>query len=223
VTIWAIVPVKPFNRSKSRLSSVLESKERENFSRHLLDQTLKTLSQVAEIGGILVVSRDAGALALARHHKAQTVQESGNPELNDALTRATQVVIATWNARTVLIAASDIPLMQTSDIQGMLALANTPASIVIATDRKAEGTNALLIRPPGIIPYCFGESSNEKHQAMAREAGIEPKVYVSPTMALDVDVPEDLLLYRQMAEENRRNNPIGSALGDAPVRSNLNA
>jgi len=205
VTLWAIVPVKPFNRSKSRLSSVLESKEREDFSRQLLDQTLTTLSQVTEIGGILVVSRDAGALALARHHRAQTVQESGNPELNDALTRATQVVIATWNARSVLISASDIPLMQVSDIQGMLALGGTPASVVIATDRKAEGTNALLIRPPGIIPYCFGENSNARHQMVARLAGIEPRVYESPTMALDVDMPEDLALYHQMAEERKLN------------------
>ena len=202
---------------------MLESKEREDFSRQLLDQTLTTLSQVSEIGGILVVSRDAGALALARQHKAQTVQESGNPELNDALTRATQVVVATWNARTVLITASDIPLMQASDIQGMLALAATPTSIVIATDRKTEGTNALLVRPPGIIPYCFGENSNAKHQAAAREAGIEPKVYVSPTMALDVDVPEDLLLYRQVAEERRLNGPVGSTLEDVPVHTNLNA
>jgi 2-phospho-L-lactate guanylyltransferase len=201
---------------------VLESKEREELSRQLLDQTLTTLSQVTEIGGILVVSRDAGALALARQHKAQTVQESGNPELNDALTRATQVVVATWNARTVLIAASDIPLMQVSDIQGILALANTPASTVIATDRKAEGTNALLIRPPGIIPYSFGENSNARHQAAARQAGIEPQVYESPTMALDVDMPEDLLLYRQMAEERRLNSPVGSVLEDMPVRSNFN-
>lgn len=207
MTIWAIVPVKPFNRSKSRLSSVLESAEREAFSRQLLDQTLTTLSQVTEIGGILVVSRDAGALALARQHQAQTVQESGNPELNDALTRATQVVVATWNARSVLIAASDIPLMRASDVEGMLALAGTPASVVIATDRRYEGTNALLIRPPGIIPYCFGENSCAKHQETARKAGIEPQIYVSPTMSLDVDVPEDLVLYRQMAEARGLNEP----------------
>lgn len=200
MNIWAIVPVKPFNRSKSRLAAVLSASQRAILSRQMLERTLKTLKQVDEISGILVVSRDQSALALARQYHAQTVQESGNPELNEALTRATQVVSATWSARSVLVVASDIPLLRVQDVQGVLALADS-TSIVLATDRRKDGTNALLMRPPGLIPYCYGPGSFMKHMAQARSIGVEPQVFESSTLALDVDVPADLELYREMLIE----------------------
>jgi len=207
VNIWAIVPVKPFNRSKSRLAPVLSSKQRAILSRQMLEQTLQTLRQVDEISGVLVVSRDTAALSLARRYDAQTVQESGSPELNDALTRATQAVVATWKARGVLILASDIPLMRVQDVKEMLALAAVPPAVVLATDRRQDGTNALLIRPAGLITYSYGARSFHRHLEAARMAGVEPQVYDSPTLALDVDIPADLDLYREMLIERELGQP----------------
>jgi len=207
VNIWAIVPVKPLNRSKSRLASVLDSKQREALSRQMLEKTLNTLRQVEGIGGILVISRDNAVLSLARRLEVQTVQESGAPELNDALTRATQIVTA-WEASGVLIVASDIPFMVAKDIEGMVALADQPQIVVIASDRHGEGTNALLAQPPGIIPYCYGENSFRKHVAEARKRDIPVRVFGSPTVALDVDVPADLKLYREMLTQHEAKVPV---------------
>jgi 2-phospho-L-lactate/phosphoenolpyruvate guanylyltransferase len=206
VNIWAIVPVKPFNRSKSRLAGALSAKQREQLSRQMLEQTLQTLKQVDEITGILVISRDTAALALARQYEAQTVQESGTPELNEALTRATQVVVATWNARSVLVLASDMPLLRAQDIREVVALSDT-IGVVLASDRRNDGTNALLVRPPSLIPYRYGEGSFQRHINEARQIGIEPRVYESPTVALDIDVPNDLDLYREMLIERELSEP----------------
>jgi 2-phospho-L-lactate/phosphoenolpyruvate guanylyltransferase len=206
VNIWAIVPVKPFNRSKSRLAAVLSAKQREMLSRQMLEQTLQTLKQVEEISGILVISRDTAALALARQYEAQTVQESGTPELNEALTRATQVVVATWNARSVLVLASDIPLLRPQDVRGVLALSDS-IGVVLASDRRHDGTNALLVRPPSLIPYRFGVGSFQKHIDETQHLGIEPRVYESPTLSLDIDVPNDLDLYREMLIERELSEP----------------
>ncbi len=205
---WAIVPVKPLNRSKSRLASVLNPRLRESLSRQMLEQTLQTLSQVDEISGVLTVSRDGAVLALARQYGAQTVQESGAPELNAALTRATQVVIATWHARSVLILPSDIPLMRAQDIRELLALATLSDNIILATDRQRDGTNALFMRPPGLIPYRYGPGSFQRHIEEARAVGIEPIVYDSPTLSLDVDTPADLDLYRQLLIERELNTRV---------------
>jgi len=206
VNIWAVVPVKPFNRSKSRLAPVLSGKQREALSRQMLEQTLRTLSQVKEINGILVISRDSAALSLARQFKAQTVQESGTPELNEALTRATQVVEATWNATSVLVVSSDIPLLRVEDVKGIIDLADT-VDVVLATDRRCDGTNLMLIRPPALIPYRYGQGSFQRHADEARRVGIEPKIYASPTAALDIDVPADLDLYREMLIERDLKEP----------------
>jgi 2-phospho-L-lactate guanylyltransferase len=205
VTTWAIVPIKPLNRSKSRLSPILNGQQREALSRKMLEMTLTTLKQVQGISGILAISRDNKALTLARSFNIQTVQESGTPELNDALTRATQAV-SSWNASSVLILASDIPLMTVQDVEGMLALANHGGKVVvIATDRREEGTNALLVRPPGLIPYQYGTGSFRKHMEGAQKAGVEVKVFRSPTMSLDVDMPEDLIAYREILGKRKSN------------------
>jgi len=89
--LWAIVPVKPLRRGKSRLSPVLSEDERTALNQTLLTNTLKILSSVQQIDRIMVVSRDPAALTLARDFGARTVLENGNPELNTALRRASMV------------------------------------------------------------------------------------------------------------------------------------
>ncbi|MBN1122490.1 MAG: 2-phospho-L-lactate guanylyltransferase [Anaerolineae bacterium] len=204
--IWAIVPVKPLNRSKSRLSTVLNIKQREVLSREMLERTLGILKQVEKISDILIVSRDTAALKQIRQFGVQTLQESGAPELNDSLTRATQVV-GSWNASAVLIVASDIPLLETRDIEGVIGLAEYSPAVVIATDRHRDGTNVMLVSPPGLIPYRYGPGSLYCHVEEARAAGIEPVYFNSPTIELDVDTPEDLKLYRRMLAEREINEP----------------
>jgi len=204
VNIWAIVPLKPLNRTKSRLSPVLSQAQRERLSKQIFINTLTTLKKVPGIGGVLVVSRDTAALALARHHEVQTVQESGTPELNDALTRATEVV-RLWNAQGVLIVPADIPLLRVHDLENMLELSDGEPEIVIAPDRYERGTNALLVRPPGLIPYRYGGASYPKHVAEAKAVGAAVRVYRSFDLGLDLDTPIDLEEYREAVSQH----PIG--------------
>jgi 2-phospho-L-lactate guanylyltransferase len=205
--IWAIVPVKPLNRSKSRLSAVLNIEQREALSREMLERTLGILKQVEKISDILVVSRDTAALKQIRQFGVQTLQESGAPELNDSLTRATQVV-GSWNASAVLIVASDIPLLQVSDIEGVIGLAGYPPTVVIATDRHQDGSNVMLVSPPGLIPYRYGVGSFHRHVEEVLAAGIEPAEFHSPTIELDVDTPDDFALYRRMLAEREIAEPV---------------
>ena len=102
MTLWAIVPVKPLRRGKSRLANVLSVNERTDLNRHLLENTLETLKGIPEIEHVLVVSRDSEALAMARDLGARTVQENKNSDLNIALARAT-VIAKSFSTRGVLI------------------------------------------------------------------------------------------------------------------------
>ena len=65
MTLWAIVPVKPLRRGKSRLAGTLSEDERAELNRILLQHTIQTLTDLKEIEQVLVVSRDSSALALA--------------------------------------------------------------------------------------------------------------------------------------------------------------
>ncbi len=66
------------------------------------------------------------------------------------------------------------------------------STVVVAPCRHGTGTNALLIHPPGLISFAFGPDSFAAHCAAARAAGVEPVIYRSVTVALDLDTPEDL-------------------------------
>ncbi len=155
MTYWAIVPVKPLMRGKSRLAGVLTPDERADLNRRLLIHTLSTLATIAEIEQILVISRDHTALALARSFGARTVQENGAPHLNIALARATAVA-KNFSARGVLVVPADLPLLSSEDIGAILARAAQPPVVVVAPDRRRQGTNALLISPVGLIDFEFG-------------------------------------------------------------------
>lgn len=191
MTLWAIVPVKPLRVGKSRLSGVLNQDERADLNRRLLDHTLATLTAIPEIEQVLVISRDPAVLALAREHGARTVQENGAPKLNVALTRAT-IVVKNYNIRGVLVIPADLPLLTPQDVQAMLEKASDPPVVVVVPDRHRQGTNALLVCPVGLIQYDFGPDSFKRHCQRAMQAGARLEIIDLPSLALDMDLPEDL-------------------------------
>jgi 2-phospho-L-lactate guanylyltransferase len=201
MTVWAIVPVKPLRRGKSRLSGVLSEEERANLNQYLLAHTIDTLKATPEVEHVLVTSRDPAALALAREHGARTVQENGAPKLNIALARAT-VIAKTYTTRGVLIFPADLPLITPEDVRAMLNCAHDPPVVVVAPDRRRQGTNALLVCPTGLIEYQFGPGSFQQHCERARQAGARLEICDLPSLSLDVDLPEDLDLLSEKLDIN---------------------
>lgn len=202
MSIWAIIPVKPLGRAKSRLAAVLSPEQREQLAESLFRRVVTVVKSVPQVGGTLVISRDTRVLSIARDLGVNTVQESGAPELNNALMRATQVVRG-WRGQAVLILPADLPLIAADDVVNMISLGMEDQSVVIATDQHEDGTNAMLIRPPGLIPYAYGVGSYQRHLDMAREVGAHVTVYRSERLALDIDVPADLEDYYRMTGVER--------------------
>ena len=197
MTIWAIVPVKPFRLGKSRLAGVISDEDRIKLNIRLLEHTLKTLALLPEIGQVLVVSRDANVLSISRELGAKTVLENGTPHLNTALMRAT-VYAQQHTIHGILILPADLPLISKSDILSLIKLAEKPPIVVISPDRRGEGTNALVISPPGLINYDFGPGSFERHCQRAILAGARLEIVKLPSLAFDLDVPEDLQLFDEI-------------------------
>lgn len=193
MTLWAIIPVKPLRRGKSRLSGVLSLEARTALNHYLLSNTLEILASVPEIEYSLVVSRDPEALTIAREYGARTVQEQGSPQLNIALTRATMVALS-HSVQGVLIVPADLPLLTVDDIHEVVKRAVDPPVVVITPDRHHQGTNALLISPPGLIQYEYGPDSFQRHCLQAEKAGARLEICERGSVALDIDFPEDLEL-----------------------------
>ncbi len=111
----------------------------------------------------------------------------------------------------ILVLPTDLPRVTASDLETFLSLGNvegaswqpTPHSagwepalrtntlLVIAPCRHETGTNALLMRPPDLIPFAFGPGSFAAHCSAARAVGVEPIIYRAASIAFDLDTPED--------------------------------
>ena len=197
MTFWAIVPVKPLRRGKSRLSGILTEDERADLNRTLLQHTLQILSELKEMDEVLVVSRDPQVLTIARNYGARTVREDGQPELNTALKRAT-VIAQVYATRGVLVLPADLPLISREDALALVERATDPPVGVIAPDRHGKGTNALLISPAGLIEYDFGENSFQRHCDLVKKAGARLEVVNLPSLGLDLDSPEDYEIIKNL-------------------------
>jgi 2-phospho-L-lactate guanylyltransferase len=190
MSLWAIVPVKPLRRGKSRLSEILSEEERAKLNNQLFKHTLEVLKQVDAVSDILVVSRDSDVLTEAREMDVRTVTENGTPELNNALRRAS-LFSREFSTEGVLIVPADLPLLTPNDVRNFLQARKQPPMIVIAPDRRREGTNMLLTDPADLITFSFGERSFERHTALAKSKGAEVVTFENERIALDLDIPED--------------------------------
>lgn len=191
MTIWAIVPVKPLHLGKSRLAGMMTEDQRTHLNRYLLEHVLITLKEIPEIEHTLVVSRDPAALALTREMGGRTVLEDGAPQFNTAIMLATISAMA-QGAHAVLVLPADLPLIKTTDLKPLLKRGKIPPVVVIAPDRRKDGTNGLFVNPAGLIEYCYGTGSFQHHSEGAIEAGARLVVIDSHNIALDLDLPEDL-------------------------------
>ena len=69
MNLWLVVPVKPFDESKSRLAAILARQERAALTRSLLTRTLHVAQASGHFARLLVVSRDDAVLGDQRGHQ----------------------------------------------------------------------------------------------------------------------------------------------------------
>ena len=196
MTLWAVIPVKPFQLAKSRLAGVLSDEERVELSRRMLAQTLELLGEVREVTRVVVVSADRQVLELATAAGAVALLEPDPPNLNRALRLAGESARAA-GASALLMLPADLPDLSAGDLRSLIELAARPPCVVIAPDRHRRGTNALLLIPPALIESDFGAESFGRHVEAGRAAGARVEICNLPGLALDLDSPEDLGLVRR--------------------------
>ena len=198
MSLWAIVPVKPLHRGKSRLSEILSEDERARLNQQLFSHTIEVLKEVDAISDILVVSRDSDVLTEAREMDVRTVTENGTPELNSALRRAS-LFSKSFSTEGILIVPADLHLLTSDDVSQFLRARTKRPMIVIAPDHRRTGTNLLLIDPADLITFSFGEDSFQKHTSLAESKGAKVIVVDNERIALDLDTPEDFHLLKKKA------------------------
>lgn len=197
MTTWAIIPVKPLHDSKRRLAHLLSAGARAELIHHFLDNLLATLNDVPGIDRVLVVTGDAEVTALAQNHGAAVLLETEPSGLNEAV-RGGAALAARQGATAVLILPADLPFARVEDIEQMLAPLPTTHHplLAITGDETEEGTNALLLAPPGDFTFRYGPGSYHAHLAEAVAHGRAIHIVNAPGLRFDLDTEGDWLAYR---------------------------
>lgn len=234
MTLAIVVPVKRLEESKSRLAPVLPRAARRSLTLSLLATVLDVVRQASvQLPAFgVVISADPQVMQIAKDHGLAAVPEidaafdepdngpeprldrSSDHSLNRALEQATAWAIA-QGATSVLVLPADLPLLTLAEVRGLWEASQqlyASQAMVIAPDGREEGTNALLMRPPGVMRYQFGPGSFRRHCQQARALDMAWHIFRSARLGLDVDVPDDLQRY--LAVENVDRETSESAMVD---------
>ena len=189
--LWAVLPIKNFGTVKQRLAGIMSQAERTGLFTASCRDVLAALTSCRSLGGVLVVTADPEAVAIAQCFGARVLREPKNR----GHTSASSLGAATLAAEGVagmLQVPGDLPLLTAGDIDAVLAAHGTAPAVTIAPSGDEKGSNAVASSPPGFLPLRFGDDSFHPHCAAARGLGVEPAIVRRPAFQLDLDTPEDL-------------------------------
>jgi 2-phospho-L-lactate guanylyltransferase len=214
VSAVVAVPVKDLVNAKQRLIPFLSSAERGDLARAMLEDVLDALAR-ADIGLVLVVTRDPAVEALASRHGAGTLGEEVNRGHTEAVAHAQRAALAR-GARRFLTIPGDVPCVTPGELAALADTLLEPPGAVFVPSLSGFGTNAALLEPPDAMTLKFGEPSFDNHLISARAAGLRPLVRKLPGLGLDIDAPEDLAVLLDRGSSTRSAALLASL--DVPAR-----
>jgi 2-phospho-L-lactate guanylyltransferase len=185
-----LVPVKNLSTAKQRLAAVLDQPRRTELAQTMLHDVVAALAGWPRRPACALVTSDGFALDLAREYDFEIMPDPTNPGETGAIEMATRLCVSR-GVDSILVIPADIPLIQASELDQILAQAPAEGS-VLAPAADGRGTNAAFRRPADLFPLRFGNDSFKPHLRAAQATGKPCIVLQLPSVALDVDNPEDL-------------------------------
>lgn len=191
---FGIIPVKEFSRAKERLSNLLSLQERRRLALVMYEDVLNVVTSASSLDRVVVISKDPTALDMAQKQGAIALEEKEQRGQSSSVDLASQFCLEA-GATSVLSIPIDVPLITIEDIDGIMSMATRSPLVVLSPSRDERGTNAVLRIPPDVIRSHFGPDSFRLHLEEINERQIPYQVCRLPSLALDIDDPQDLALF----------------------------
>ncbi|KRC66219.1 hypothetical protein ASE12_16520 [Aeromicrobium sp. Root236] len=187
MTYTAIVPMKAWDRAKSRLHA--DSDVRRALAEAFARDTLAAVLACEEVGEVVVVTRGDLVVADVRNAGAVVIQEPADRPL-DTLGSAIRHGIA-WAGEhrpdaPVAVVPSDLPALTPTALAELLRAAAAHPFAFVA-DANGDGTTILTSRSPGLMRPGYGPGSAERHRGYGAYA-----LVAADELRQDVDVLPDL-------------------------------
>jgi len=186
--IAALVPVKALPRAKSRLLPHLGRGGVEALQIAMLTDVVTALRGVPELTRVAVVTPDVDVAKAAEAAGAEALLRA-DPGLNQAIEGAS-AELAPGPGDGVLVVLGDVACARSEELGELVRSVSSPG-VALAPSGDG-GTSALLRLPRDVIAAGFGPQSARVHRERAQAAGVSYRESALPSLAVDVDEPEDL-------------------------------
>ncbi|MDQ3572938.1 MAG: 2-phospho-L-lactate guanylyltransferase [Actinomycetota bacterium] len=192
----AILPVKRFSRSMTRLDDRIGPPARAALLKAMLGDMLVALERTTKIERIVVVSGEGRAekVAMEAAKRGRTpIEVLRDPDDRGHSEAATLGIVRAkaLGAECVALLPGDCPLLEPAELNSCLKQM-AGGRVAVIPDRHGSGTNGLLMSPCDAIGPAFGEGSCERHLDRAHRAGWGAVAEPIASLGLDLDTPEDL-------------------------------
>ncbi|CAI9831230.1 CofC domain containing protein [Nitrosopumilaceae archaeon] len=194
----AIIPVKSFERAKTRLG--IGGRRRSELCRLMLAEVLGAAAGSSHIDEVVVVTRDPEAARMGRGAGATVLDDPEEAGVNEAIAIADRHVAGSGLDASIVL-PQDIPFMTSDEIAFLMGHAAPPSFVIVVPSRRFDGTNALVRMPGGIMRTHYDEDSYRIHLAEAGKVTPNAALLFSAGMMADIDTMEDIT---QMPEAGRK-------------------
>src|SRR5580704_1076651 len=125
-----LVPIKNTAQAKQRLASLLDQPSRTKLAQAMLSDVMAALNDWKNRPAVGIVTGDPFATKLALEYGFEVIADPDNPGETGAIEMATRICVARGIDNTLVIPA-DIPLIQSSELEKILANAPAQGSVLV--------------------------------------------------------------------------------------------
>ncbi len=185
----AILPVKDFDRAKTRLRPVLGQSQCATLARTMAIDMLKVLTSVRQLDRIIVLGQGPEQARLAQAFGCEYMVDDPGQNFSQNVTRVFRTRDIA-RVRKLLFIAADLPLVTVADVSRLFE--RDGSEITIFRALRDHGTNALLACPATPVSFSFGRESARRHAMTAAANQRTVEILDDSAFQRDIDVPEDL-------------------------------
>lgn len=170
---------------------MLTPEERFALAAAMLADTIRAVRGIRCAEKIFVITNYEPVIGLAEENRWEILREEQQISESDSVDAASRVC-ELRGVTGLLRIPLDVPLVQASDIDDLLAIECEEPALAIVPSRDGMGTNAILRMPPALFPSHFGMGSFAKHVGEAERIGARVIFRRNPRLEMDVDDEADL-------------------------------
>ena len=183
-----IIPVKTFQRSKTRLG--LSEEKTKELCRLLLDEVVKTVSESKLIDRTIIVTDEEEISDIIKKYDCTKIQDKQETSVNNAVGLAEEYLLENGFTHSIVLPL-DVPFFYLEDLENLLKF-SSKNSVLIVPSRHYDGTNALVRTPINSMKPMYDEGSYSFQIDSAEKFNVKISIGLINRLMLDIDSIEDL-------------------------------